>query len=951
MSDPEATGSKAVNSQVQRLAISERIAAGEQIDAAELPAELLAQPAIQRLLQLSRVMQQLGENQQADNPTDTTKHRARVDNFSGDNFGAYRLLRLLGAGGMGEVWLAERTDGLVEHQVAIKRVHGHATRLMDRLLSERKLLARLSHPGIARFIDAGVDAADAPWLAMEYVDGVTITQWCSERNLSLQDRLELFSKVCAAVAHAHRHLIVHRDIKPNNVLVDRDGQPKLLDFGIAKLLDGVSGEFTVNAMTPAYAAPEQLRAEEVSTATDVYALGLLLFRLLAGALPKTRSIENIPAILMRVHLEENERPSERLQEILKLRSGTTTGEKLRNETKLMTNTALAARRAAGAQAAQSALAEQDFHIAPRPAAQTNSSLSYPSAALKGDLDAIVAQALRLAPEDRYGSVAEFSSDIGRYLHAQPVRARPASRWYRLSRFTKRNRMAVAFAGVAFIALGSAALVSIYQAQIAAAAAKRADLEAASAGRVSDFALDMFRELSATGRNSTAPRSPKQVLEGAIKEARASLADDPIALAKVLNKLGEIQMSADSPAAAEPAVAQALRLYREILGNENPETALAMVSFATVRKQLGDLEAAEQLLNEALAIFAPLPDWQRAWVMTQSRLANICRATGRTLAAFSHIDAALSIAQTAYGPDHPNTIELEVNRAMLLVSLDRLPQARSAFESAIAAYQRTQGPDFPRLVWPMASLSGVLAKQGDYTLASTTLQQALNLGKRVLGADNYYLQFFTIDYADLLTKTGELTRARATLASIAIADLREAPEDLQSYYTALGTLALAQGHLDGAAQAFALAGEWSQKNIGTRGAAAIWLDCQRAKLFVAQKNWAAAQAILEQVDADLARMPELSIYTRVAVAELRVRLLAHAGQLGHASTELQNAIALVTAVSGENTLDVMRLQALQVQLLRSGGRTQALQAHSLASSIRAKLAALHLQPAWLDELDE
>ncbi len=913
--NPEANNPEAIDLEIQRLAISKRIVAGEQIDSAELPADVLAQPGIQRLLQLSRVMHQLGKNQQADSSTAQTHDSFAGDNLSSDHFGAYRLLRLLGAGGMGEVWLAQRIDGLVDYQVAIKRVHGQATRLMDRLLSERKLLARLSDPGIARFIDAGVDAANAPWLAMEYVDGVTITQWVSEQNLSLRDRLELFRKVCSAVEHAHRHLIVHRDIKPNNVLVDRDGQPKLLDFGIAKLLDGVSGEFTVNAMTPAYAAPEQLRSEEVSTATDVYALGLLLFRLLAGALPRTRSIENIPAILLRLHLEENERPSVRMEEILKQRSGGIGVEKLPSATHSLDNAAF----------------------------------PYAFTALTGDLDAIVAQALRLAPEDRYGSVAEFSSDVGRYLQAQPVRARPASRWYQLSRFVKRNRVAVAFAGVAFLALASAALISVHQAQIAAASARRADSEAATAARVSDFALAMFRELSATGRTSAAPRSPKQVLEEAIKQARTSLADDPIALAKVLNKLGEIQMGADSPAAAEPTVAQALNLYRQNLGNKNAETAIAMVSFATIRKQLGDLQTAERLLNEALAIFAPLPDSQRAWVMTQSRLANICRATGRTLAAVSHLDAARTVAQTAYGPDHPNTIELEVNRAMLLVSLDRLPQARSAFESALAAYKRTQGPDFPRLVWPMASLAGVLAKQGDYALAKSTLQQALDLGKRALGPHDYYLQAFNIDFANLLIDTGELPQARAVMEGVELNDLHQAPDDLQTYYAASGNLLLALGDLDGAADALAKASEWAQKNTGSRGEATLRLDSQRATLFVRQKNWPAAKAILTQLDADLVALPESSVYTRVAIAELRAHLLAHEGQSQRASTQIQEAITAMAEVSGENTLDVMRLQALLVQILRTSEPPQVQQAQRLANSIRTKLSTLHLHPAWLDDL--
>ena len=941
MSEPEVNNPQAIDPanielgsidpQAQRLAISSRIAAGVQIDAAELPAELMAQPAIQRLLQLSRVMQQLGKNQQEDSSA-SAQHIAE-DSVSAGSFGAYRLLSLLGTGGMGEVWLAKRTDGLVEHQVAIKRVHGHATRLTDRLLSERKLLARLSHPGIARFIDAGVDAANAPWLAMEYVDGVPITQWVSAQNLGLRERLELFRKVCAAVEHAHRHLIVHRDIKPNNVLVDRDGQPKLLDFGIAKLLDGVSGEFTVNAMTPAYAAPEQLRSEEVSTGTDVYALGLLLFRLLAGALPNTRSIENIPAILLRLHLEERERPSARVMQISEQRS---VGTELISD-------------AVGA----TEKIQSKTNVVP------GTPLPFPLSALKGDLDAIVAQALRLAPEDRYGSVAEFSSDIGRFLNAQPVRARPASRWYQLTRFTQRNRMAVVFAGVAFLALSSAAAVSIYQAQIAAASAKRADLEAASSTRVSDFALAMFRELNPTGRTSAVPRAPKQVLEDAIKQARTSLADDPVALAKVLNKLGEIQMGADSPAAAEPTVAEALRLYRRTLGNLSPETALAMVSFATIRNQLGAVQEAEQLLNEALKIFAPLPDSQRAWVMTKSRLADICRVSGRTLAAFSHLDAARAVAQTAYGPDHPNTVELEVNRAMLLVALDRLPQARRAFESAIAAYQRTQGPEFPRLVWPMANLAGVLAKQGDYALAKTIMEEALKLGKRALGPHD--LQFFTIDYANLLAETGDLTQASSVLASIPRADLGQSPNNLRRYYAANGAVLLAQGQLDGAASAFAQASEWAQKVTGMRSGAVIMLDCQRAKLLILQKNWPAAQAIMTQLEADSIAAPESSIYTRVAITELRSRLLAHDGLPLRASTELHGAIAAMTAVSGVNNLDVMRLQATLIQILRASRppqelqaqelQAQALQAQALLNSIEARLSAMHLHPAWLDELNQ
>jgi len=634
---------------------------------------------------------------------------------------------------MGEVWLAQRIDGLVEHQFAIKRVHGQTTRLTDRLLSERKLLARLSHPGIARFMDACVDAANAPWLAMEYVDGVTITQWVSEQHLSLIARLELFRKGCAAVEHAHRHLIVHRDIKPNDVLVDRDGQPKLLDFGIAKLLDGGSGEFTVNAMTPAYAAPEQLRAEEVSTATST------------GA-----------------------------------------AEKRRNETKLAKNAGLAARR-------------------------TPAGVPYPFTALKGDLDAIVAQALRFAPEDRYGSVAEFSSDIGRYLNAQPVRARPASLWYQLSRFTKRNRLALAFAGVAFLALTSAAGVSIYQAEIAATSARRAELEASSSGRVSDFALAMFRELSATSRTGATPKTPPQILQNAINDARAQLAKDPAALAKVLNALGELQIELDSPSAAESAVFEALALNRQTHGEQNLEAAKAMVSYAIIRQKLGDTQQAELMLNQALAIFAPLTVGQRPWVMAQSLLANICRITGRSVAALQHLDAARAIAKTAYGADHPNAISLETNRGILLKALDRLPDAHAAFELAISAYQRTQGASFPRLVWPMMNLGSVQERQGQYTQALSTMRAAVTLGKRVLDANN--LVSFSVNYANSLRSVGALSEAADVIDSIAIPDIHERPDLLSNYYLARAMLAHDQRQLQKAEVEFNLATAWAEKIAG------------------------------------------------------------------------------------------------------------------------------------------
>ncbi|MFO0042591.1 MAG: serine/threonine-protein kinase, partial [Pseudomonadota bacterium] len=398
--------------------IAERIAAGEAIDLATLPADLAEDPRAKALLRFAKVAGALSANATGDpEPAAPTAPTA-------DRIGPWRLARLLGSGGMGDVWLGERSDGTVEHRVAIKRVRGGAQAFAQRLEAERRIIARLSHPNIARFIDAGVDANGAPWLALDFVDGETLTDWVARTRPGLRARLELFRKVCAAVEHAHRLLVVHRDLKPGNVMVDAAGEPRLLDFGIAKLLGEGDGTLTASVLTPAYAAPEQLRGGEVSTATDVYALGLLLFRLLADALPETRREANVAAVLSRLDDEETQRPSA--------------------------------------------------------TARTAPGLPYAADALEGDLDAIVSKAIRAEPEQRYGTVAELAADVRRYLEDRPVAARPPTRAYLASRFVRRHRGALTITALAALGIVASLGVALWQARVAADAARRAEAEAAAA---------------------------------------------------------------------------------------------------------------------------------------------------------------------------------------------------------------------------------------------------------------------------------------------------------------------------------------------------------------------------------------------------------------------------------------------------------------------------------------
>ena len=300
----------------------------------------------------------------------------------GDRFGPYRILHALGRGGMGAVYLAERDDDQFRMTVAIKLMRSNLVthETLERFKTERQILASLDHPNIARLLDGGAAPNGTPFVVIEYIDGEPITDYCRRHELSIRDRIRLFRKVCSAVQYSHQNLIVHRDLKPGNILVTKDGEPKLLDFGIAKLLDpAASSQTQTNArlMTPDYASPEQVRGEPVTTATDIYALGVLLYELLTGtASLQSRQTTDTYAIEQAICTEEPTRPSTTRRE------------------------------------------------------------------LRGDLENILLMALRKEPARRYASAEQFSEDLRRYLEGYPIVARQDTWSYRTSKFVRRNKAAV-----------------------------------------------------------------------------------------------------------------------------------------------------------------------------------------------------------------------------------------------------------------------------------------------------------------------------------------------------------------------------------------------------------------------------------------------------------------------------------------------------------------------------
>ncbi|MBO9661688.1 serine/threonine-protein kinase [Dokdonella sp.] len=382
---------------------------------------------------------------QADADTDDPLARALGDGAAhftapgSDRLGPYRLIRELGAGGMGTVFLAERIDGGFTQRVAIKLIRaGLGGRdVVRRFRMERQILAGLDHPNIARLLDGGETDGGVPYLVMDYVDGIAIDRYCRERDLDLRARLALFCDVCAAVQFAHQRLVVHRDLKPGNILVDANGNAKLLDFGIARLIEvdgGAADSATVNAFTPEYASPEQIRGAPITTASDVYSLGVLLYRMLTGRSPYKADKTQLADLVQEIVSKEPERPS------------------------LSVTARAAANEADEARPLDRRRLQRE---------------------LRGDLDNIVLMALRKEPERRYASVEQLADDVRRHLADRPVRARGGAFAYRARKFLVRNRIGVGLGTLAVAALLGTAAYALRQAHLARDQAARAEKHFAS----------------------------------------------------------------------------------------------------------------------------------------------------------------------------------------------------------------------------------------------------------------------------------------------------------------------------------------------------------------------------------------------------------------------------------------------------------------------------------------
>jgi serine/threonine-protein kinase len=620
--------------------------------------------------------------------------------------GPYAVIGELGHGGMGTVYLAARADGQFDKQVAIKLIRAAAISddLLRRFQRETKILASLEHPGVARLLEGGTTEDGLPYIVMEFVDGVTLLEYCRTGQLSIPDRLRLFQAVCAAVQHAHRTLVIHRDIKPGNILVTKAGVPKLLDFGLAKALtpEAAADQATATALalTPAYASPEQVQGRLLTTATDIYSLGVVLYELLSGE-PPYRARRDEPFALLRAVVEEDPR---------------------------LPSTALT----------QSPPVEATRRM------------------LRGDLDAIVMKALRKAPLERYASVEALSADIGRWLAGLPVTARVGTWTYRFGKFAVRHKIALAVCVVfAALVIGFTTTLAIESRRLAQQR-DRASRERDRAARVSAFLIDLFKvsdPMRAPGTSATA----REVLDAGAAKIANELQDEPETRAALLSTLGVVYRNLGAYDKAQPLLEQALAARRQLFGEEHLDVARSLNELGVVLAQRGESAQAEKLFREALLVRQRLAPSSPDVAESLNDLANIMDEKGDVDGAERMYREALAIRR-AGGKESAEVADVLGNLATLQYERSQYAEAEKLFREVLALERRLVGADHPDIAVAMNNLAAVLQVEGHFDAAEALDRQTLALRRKTLGAAHPDVATSLYNLGVLLVDRGQYAEA-------------------------------------------------------------------------------------------------------------------------------------------------------------------------------------------------
>jgi eukaryotic-like serine/threonine-protein kinase len=802
----------------------------------------------------------------------------------GARIGAWRISRLIGHGGMGEVYEAMRAAGDFEQRVAIKVLQAEAAAQLERFQAERQILARLEHPGIARLYDGGVVADGRPFMVIEYVDGLPITEFCARRGAGLQERLALFVSVCEAVAYAHRNLVVHRDLKPSNILVTAEGAVKLLDFGIAKLLDTERPHLTRAAMaplTPICAAPEQLTGGPVTTATDVYALGLLLFELLTSEHPWMRG-----------------------------------------------NTAML-------QALRTVL-QRPAPLASR-TAQTLQSPPVSPRLLIGDLDAIVSKALRSEPERRYATVEALKMDVQRVLHGEPVAAREGARLYLIGHMLRRYRWAAAALAAILVSLAGGLSVAAWQAHRARVELDLARRDAAREEAVRYSLTRMFRAAIAD-HGSEAPTA-KNMIDSSAQRVLKEYRDQPQLAGQIVLTLADLYGALED-------VTGAAALLEGYLGQAKSDADPAAIAdarqkLANIELLRGHIDAAAGLLGRAEAFWA-----SSSLPYREERLEGLAIRT-RLLRARGDIDGSVAATREAIGRrialsghDHRETAGLYNSLAISLASANRLDEALAAYRETMAIYSAlglSDGIDAQIIVANMGTLE---LRAGDLKEAERLLKNAIDQ-ERALAGDSAAVSAALGYYGKVLCLTNRVEPALAVLheaSEMAGRYVGEAsPVSLQNRLF-LGEAQLASGDPRTAAITLGAARDAALKQYGP--AHVLTLRIELALAQSAAASGADAQADLQEAVAGLRHLGQTAetslAQALVALGEAQMQR----GALAQAQATFKEAVALREKSPQDRWENAQARERLGEALALGSGEVAAELLRSAARDLETELGNAH-----------
>ncbi len=621
---------------------------------------------------------------------DAQLRRTDPSGNAGQVMGRYRLLSPLGAGGMGEVWLAERADGEYRQNVALKLLkRGMDTdAILRRFLQERSILARLTHPNIVRLLDGGMSADGRPFYAMEHVDGQPVVQYATSVRLDVRERVVVVAKIADAVSYAHSKLVVHRDLKPSNILVDANGEPHLLDFGIAKLLEETGVQTMtgtqVRVMSPAYAAPEQILGEPVGTSTDVYSLGVILFELLTGHLPHRRTSRD-PAVMA---------------------------------AELDAGTGRASQMLAKSTSSTGMYGDADVRRMAR--------------LISGDLDLIIARATHRDPERRYRTMSAFADDLRRWLDGRPIVARPDSKRYRAVTFVRRHRVGVAAALVAMVALLAGLGAALWQAGEARQQAARAEQQAMRAERVKEFLISLFRQNDpefAHGHVITA----SQVMTNGVDHLSTMLADDPQTRGELYVAIAEIQYNLGEFDSALANVDAGKALLEGVVAASDHRLAQASFIRGKTLASLDRPTDAEAALLLARSIYGEQTESTAERIDDiEQGLATVFRYTRGAAMATSTQREVVARSLARNGEGSYIVAERRFWLALVLEELGEFEEARALYPPLLAAMERLKGPLNPLLCRARSTYAGLLDRLGAVDEASAGFDRSLDCLRQLYG---------------------------------------------------------------------------------------------------------------------------------------------------------------------------------------------------------------------------